>query len=84
MGQPARGAGHRARRADGRFQKFARGYRTLSFVVLGLALLPFLWVQVRYALYPQLEAQHERRTASTRERDPGRGRADVADDRRAV
>ena len=40
---------------DGRFQKFARGYRTLSFVVLGLALLPFLWVQVRYALYPQLE-----------------------------
>jgi len=39
----------------GRFQKFARGYRTLSFTLLGLALLPFLWVQVRYALYPQLE-----------------------------
>ena len=39
----------------GRFQKFARGYRTLSFALLGLALLPFLWVQVRYALYPQLE-----------------------------
>ncbi len=39
----------------GRFQKFARGYRTLSFAVLGLALLPFLWTQVRYALYPQLE-----------------------------
>ena len=39
----------------GRFQKFARVYRTLSFVVLGAALLPFLWMQVRYALYPQLE-----------------------------
>jgi hypothetical protein len=38
----------------GRFQKFARTYRTLSFVVLGAALLPFLWMQVRYALYPQL------------------------------
>jgi len=39
----------------GRFQKFARAYRTVSFALLGLALLPFLWVQVRYALYPQLE-----------------------------
>ncbi len=39
----------------GRFQRFARGYRTVSFVVLGLALLPFLWMQVRVALYPQLE-----------------------------
>jgi hypothetical protein len=38
----------------GRFQKFASAYRTLSFVVLGIALLPFLWLQVRYALYPQL------------------------------
>jgi len=38
----------------GRFQKFAGAYRTVSFVVLGLALLPFLWLQVRYALYPQL------------------------------
>jgi hypothetical protein len=38
----------------GRFQKFASAYRTLSFVVLGFALLPFLWFQVRYALYPQL------------------------------
>lgn len=40
---------------DGRFQRIARGYRTASFVVLGLALLPFMWWQVRYALYPQLE-----------------------------
>ncbi|HYJ41662.1 MAG TPA: hypothetical protein VEW08_12795, partial [Steroidobacteraceae bacterium] len=38
----------------GRFQKFASAYRTVSFVVLGIALLPFLWMQIRYALYPQL------------------------------
>ena len=38
----------------GRFQKYASAYRTLSFVVLGIALLPFLWLQIRYALYPQL------------------------------
>jgi hypothetical protein len=38
----------------GRFQKFAGAYRTVSFVVLGIALLPFLWLQIRYALYPQL------------------------------
>jgi len=42
---------------SGKFQKFARAYRTLSFAVLGLALLPFLWMQVRYALYPQLEGR---------------------------
>jgi hypothetical protein len=41
---------------EGRFQRIARGYRTVSFVVLGLLLLPFLWMQVRLALYPQLEA----------------------------
>src|SRR6185369_14542605 len=41
---------------DGRFQRVARAYRTVSFVVLGLALLPFLWQQVRFALYPQLES----------------------------
>ncbi|HKU90624.1 MAG TPA: hypothetical protein VJP84_12600 [Steroidobacteraceae bacterium] len=39
----------------GRFRKWAHGYRTVSFVVLALALLPFMWMQVRYALYPQLE-----------------------------
>ena len=39
---------------EGRFRRFARVYRTASFVVLGLALLPFLWLQVRYALHPQL------------------------------
>jgi len=39
---------------EGRFQKFARAWRTLSFTALGLALLPFLLMQYRYALYPQL------------------------------
>jgi hypothetical protein len=41
---------------EGRFRKFAQWYRTTSFVVLALALLPFLWTQVRFALYPQLES----------------------------
>jgi hypothetical protein len=40
---------------EGRFRKLAQGYRTASFLVLALALLPFVWMQVRYALYPQLE-----------------------------
>jgi hypothetical protein len=40
---------------EGRFRRFAHAYRTASFTLLGLALLPFLWMQVRYALYPQLE-----------------------------
>jgi hypothetical protein len=39
---------------EGRFKTFSRVYRTLSFALLGVALLPFLWLQVRYALYPQL------------------------------
>jgi hypothetical protein len=42
---------------EGRFRRFARGYRTTSFVVLGLALLPFLGMQVRLALYPQLAVE---------------------------
>jgi len=42
---------------EGRFRRIASGYRTTSFVVLALALLPFMWMQVRYALYPQLEGQ---------------------------
>src|SRR5678816_1341571 len=41
---------------EGRFRKLAHGYRTASFVVLALALLPFMWMQVRFALYPQLES----------------------------
>jgi hypothetical protein len=41
---------------EGRLRKFAQGYRTVSFVVLAIGLLPFMWMQVRIALYPQLEA----------------------------
>jgi hypothetical protein len=41
---------------EGRFRRLARAYRTASFVALALALLPFMWMQVRFALYPQLEA----------------------------
>lgn len=40
---------------EGRFRRVAGGFRTLSFVILGVALLPFLADQVRLALYPQLE-----------------------------
>jgi hypothetical protein len=40
---------------EGRLRRVAGTYRMLSIVVLGLALLPMLWTQVRYALYPQLE-----------------------------
>ena len=44
---------------EGRFRRFAGVYRTLSFVALGLALLPFVWLQVRYALYPQLSTERQ-------------------------
>ena len=40
---------------EGKFRSVARGYRTASFIILALALLPFMWTQVRFALYPQLE-----------------------------
>jgi len=40
---------------EGRFRRIARGYRTFSFLILALALIPFMWMQVRFALYPQLE-----------------------------
>ncbi len=40
---------------EGRFRRIAGYYRTASFVVLGLALLPFLWGQLRLAIHPQLE-----------------------------
>jgi len=40
---------------EGRLKNFARSYRTVSFVVLGFALLPFLWGQARLALYPELD-----------------------------
>jgi hypothetical protein len=40
---------------EGRLKRWASAYRSLSFVVLAVALIPFTWHQVRYSLYPQLE-----------------------------
>lgn len=42
---------------EGRLRRFARGYRAVSFAVLGVALLPFLWGQARLALHPQLDTR---------------------------
>ena len=42
--------------AAGRFAGLASRYRWGSFALLGLILLPFLWGQIRLAIYPQLEA----------------------------
>lgn len=42
---------------EGRFGVLARGWRTLSFGVLGIALLPFLIAQFRVAIHPQLAPQ---------------------------
>ena len=39
----------------GRLANIARGYRTLSFALLALALLSFAWTEVRHSIYPQLE-----------------------------
>ena len=52
---------------EGRLRRLAGGYRALSFVVLGLVLLPFLWGQVRFALYPQLETSSVARQAGMQE-----------------
>ena len=41
----------------GRLQRTLLGYRNISLVFLGVALLPLLWGQVRLALYPQLQSQ---------------------------
>ena len=56
---------------EGRFRSLARGWRTLSFVLLALALLPFMWMQVRFALYPQLEATSAWTWASATSRNAG-------------
>ncbi len=40
---------------EGRLRRLAAGYRLLSLLALGVALLPLLFGQVRLALYPQLE-----------------------------
>lgn len=39
----------------GRLASIARGYRTLSFALLALALVSFAWTEVRHSIYPQLE-----------------------------
>lgn len=39
----------------GRLARTASLYRTVSFALLGLALVPFMWTEVRHAIYPQLE-----------------------------
>jgi hypothetical protein len=57
---------------EGRFRRFATGYRTLSLVVLGIVLLPFLWGQLRLALYPQLEAGDVSRPAAMQVKDSHR------------
>ena len=49
---------------EGRLLRLARGYRLAGFVVLGIALLPLLWGQLRLALYPQLEYTTLVRSAS--------------------
>jgi hypothetical protein len=41
---------------EGRLARVASVYRTVSFAVLALALVPFTWSEVRHAIYPQLEA----------------------------
>ncbi len=40
---------------EGRLARVASAYRTVSFAVLALALMPFAWSEVRRAIYPQLE-----------------------------
>ena len=39
----------------GRLARAASLYRAVSFALLGLALVPFIWTEVRHAIYPQLE-----------------------------
>ncbi len=39
----------------GRLARAASLYRTVSFTLLGVALVPFMWTEVRHAIYPQLE-----------------------------
>ncbi len=72
VGQPARRAGAGARRhRQASFGLLARVWRTLSFAILGLALLPFLISQFRYALYPQLAPRVVATDYSHWVREPG-------------
>ncbi|TLY96148.1 MAG: hypothetical protein E6K36_11220 [Gammaproteobacteria bacterium] len=51
----------------GRLARVASVYRTVSFAVLALGLVPFTWSEVRHAIYPQLEvsAYSQTRAAPT-------------------
>ena len=42
---------------EGRLKRAAQGYRTLSFAVLVVVLVPFAAEQLRIGIYPQLESQ---------------------------
>src|SRR5262249_55628135 len=44
----------------GRLARLAGAYRSVSFALLALALAPFLWGEVRHAIYPQLDVFAER------------------------
>ena len=39
----------------GRLARAAGLYRTVSFALLAVALVPFIWTEVRHSIYPQLE-----------------------------
>jgi len=43
---------------EGRLRNFAAGYRTVAFALLAIALLPFMWGQLRLALHPQLDSDY--------------------------
>jgi hypothetical protein len=43
---------------EGRLRSFAARYRTISFAVLAIALVPFMWGQLRMALHPQLDSDY--------------------------
>ncbi|HNS26483.1 MAG TPA: hypothetical protein PKN91_00025 [Steroidobacteraceae bacterium] len=43
---------------EGRLRGFALRYRTISFAVLAIVLVPFMWSQLRLALHPQLDSAY--------------------------
>jgi hypothetical protein len=54
----------------GRLADIARGYRTVSFAVLALALVSFAWTEVRQSIYPQLEFAHETLQLASEPQEP--------------
>ena len=41
---------------EGKLRSFVERYRAVSFAVLALALVPFMWQQMRLAIHPQLDS----------------------------